>query len=350
MKRRLHKILALASALLVVPVVAKWPAIAATVEDRGPEPAGVIKYDPDWVDRSPHASGFVTLDGMKLHYLDWGGPGPALLLLHGLGDTAHIFDDLAPAFSDRFRVVALTRRGHGRSDKPDAGYDTGTLVEDVRKLLDAVKVDKVILVGHSIAGDELTAFAVKYPRRVCKLVYLDAACKRSAVRDALTNVPRSLQPTAADVASYGAFRAWLTKRSFWSDAWDANLREMMVLDERGGIVRQAMPEAVGRLMMQGTMQFDPEYEKVAAPALNFAAIGWSPAAERFVRSLPPAERRQAEEFRDGIFVPSQRAEIDRFRKGMASGRVIELPDTDHHCFIQRKDRVVREMRAFLLGE
>lgn len=83
-----------------------------------------------WADRSPHKSGFVTVNGVKLHYLDWGGKGEALLFLHGLGDSAHIFDDIAPKFTDHFRVLALTRRGHGQSDKPGIGYETRMLVED----------------------------------------------------------------------------------------------------------------------------------------------------------------------------------------------------------------------------
>src|ERR1700730_16949736 len=67
-----------------------------------------------WSDTSPHKSGFVTANGVRLNYLDWGGSGPALILVHGLGDNPHHFDDLALAFTDRFRVVAYARRGHGQ--------------------------------------------------------------------------------------------------------------------------------------------------------------------------------------------------------------------------------------------
>ena len=102
-----------------------------------------------------------------------------MLFLHGLGDTPHIFDDLAPKFTNQFRVLGLTRRGHGQSEKPQTGYDTATLVEDIRQFLDALKIERVVLVGHSIAGDELTRFAGVHPDRVIKLVYLDAAYDRA---------------------------------------------------------------------------------------------------------------------------------------------------------------------------
>jgi non-heme chloroperoxidase len=309
--------------------------------------AGVAKFDPNWVDRSPHDNRFVTVDGVRLHYLDWGGEGPALLFLHGLGDTPHIFDEFAPAFRDRFHVLGLTRRGHGRSDKPETGYDTDTLVEDVRKFLDAMKLERVVLAGHSVAGDELTAFAAKYPGRVEKLVYLDAAVRRSAAREALEKVPRCLRPGAADVASYESFRAWLSKVGYWGEAWEGNVREMMVLDARGAITSQAMPAAVSRAIIQWSMAHDPDYAKVTAPALSFAALGWSDRADRYLKSLPEDERRRAYAFRDEIFLPCQRKEVEHFRATVRNGRVVEMPGTDHHCFIQHRDLVVREMRAFL---
>src|SRR5687768_9683421 len=124
----------------------------------------------DWKDESPHKAGFITVNGVNLHYLDWGGRGETILFLHGLGDTAHIFDDVAPKFTNQFRVLGLTCRGHGQSEKAERGYDTGTLVEDLRHFLDALKVEQVILVGHSLAGDQLTRFAGVHPHRVIKLV------------------------------------------------------------------------------------------------------------------------------------------------------------------------------------
>ncbi len=81
-------------------------------------------------------------------------------------DTAHVFDEFAPQFADRFHVLALTRRGFGESVKPPSGYDARTRVEDIRQFLDALGVSEASLVGHSMAGDELTLFATRYPRFV----------------------------------------------------------------------------------------------------------------------------------------------------------------------------------------
>src|SRR5690348_2629985 len=87
----------------------------------------------NWTDRSPHQEALIQANGIKLSYLDWGGAGEPMLFLAGLGDTAHIFDDLAPKFTKRFHVLGLTRRGYGKSEKPATGYTTDILVEDIHQ-------------------------------------------------------------------------------------------------------------------------------------------------------------------------------------------------------------------------
>jgi pimeloyl-ACP methyl ester carboxylesterase len=89
----------------------------------------------DWADKSPHKAGFITVNGVRLHYLDCGGKGETILFLHGLGDTPHIYDDLPPKFTDQFRVLGLTRRGHGQSDKPETGYNTASVRPSIRILV-----------------------------------------------------------------------------------------------------------------------------------------------------------------------------------------------------------------------
>ena len=90
-------------------------------------------------------SDFVSVNGIRLHYLDWGGSDPALIFLTGMGCTAYIFSDFAPRFTDRFRVLALTRRGQGDSYYPDTGYDADTLVEDIRQFMDQLHIQTAVL-------------------------------------------------------------------------------------------------------------------------------------------------------------------------------------------------------------
>ena len=164
------------------------------------------QFKDDFVDKSPHKSAFITVNGVTLHYLDWGGTGKPLLFLTGLGNSAHIYDDLAPKFTDEFRALALTWRGHGKSDKPETGYDLDALTEDVRQFLDAMHIQRVTLVGHSMAGGVLTRFAGLHPERVDRLVYLDAAYDRTdpsttAARGRAHDVYALLTPTPEDRSS-----------------------------------------------------------------------------------------------------------------------------------------------------
>jgi pimeloyl-ACP methyl ester carboxylesterase len=122
------------------------------------------------MDKSPHESNFVNVNGINLHYLDWGRNGDVLLFLAGMGCNAHIFDQLAPRFIDQFHVLALTRRGHGESDHPETGYDVDTLTDDLRQFLDSLGIEKVILTGHSMASVELSHFSALYPERILKLI------------------------------------------------------------------------------------------------------------------------------------------------------------------------------------
>ena len=132
------------------------------------------------MDKLSPESNFVNVNSIRLHYLDWGGEGPALLFLTGMGCSTYIFGKFAPRFLDKFRVLALDRRGHGDSDYPETGYDPDTLTENLRQFLDALKIEKVILAGHSLAYIELCHFTVLYPKRVLKLVFLDAAYDNSS--------------------------------------------------------------------------------------------------------------------------------------------------------------------------
>ena len=77
-------------------------------------------------DNSTHKTGFITVNRVNLHYLDWGGKGETLLFLHGMSGTAHFYDDFATKFTNQFRVLGLTRRGHGESERPETGYDAST--------------------------------------------------------------------------------------------------------------------------------------------------------------------------------------------------------------------------------
>jgi pimeloyl-ACP methyl ester carboxylesterase len=181
---------------------------------------GALRAQPpvEWRDPSPHRVQLVAVqDGVKLEVLDWGGSGRAIVLLTGLGNSAHVFDDFAPKLAAGYHVYGISRRGYGASTVPETGYESDRLGDDVLAVLDALAIEKPVLVGHSIGGAELSSIATRKPERVAGVVYLDAGYAYAfddgngvsfqEMTDRLVPSPPP-PPTAADVESFAALREW----------------------------------------------------------------------------------------------------------------------------------------------
>ena len=278
-------------------------------------------------DKSPHKSAFVTANGIKMNYLDWGGTGEAMILLSGFGNDAHIFDEIAPSFIDKFHVIGLTRRGFGETDRPASGYDTAIRVEDVRTFMDAKGIERAVLVGHSLAGDEMTMFATRYPRRVSKMVYLDAAFDRTKNFTCADELPAEIAPPAA-------------RRLF---------REALNCPGWADIVAKDMPPAdlynVQLQTMRSAVQFHPDYTKILTPSL---AIYADPEAVQAQGNLDEEARKKLEIYWKEKQAPKSRASIEQFRKEMKNGRAVEIKGATHYVFVgPYKDQVVNLMKDFL---
>jgi non-heme chloroperoxidase len=106
-----------------------------------------------------------------------GGRGRPLVLLTGLGDTAHVFDEFAPKLTASHHVYGITRRGRGASSTPEpnaTNYSADRLGEDVLAVIDALHLNKPLLAGHSMAGEELTYIGSHYPEKIAGLIYMEA--------------------------------------------------------------------------------------------------------------------------------------------------------------------------------
>src|SRR5579864_200881 len=97
---------------------------------------------------------FVTVNGLRIHYLDWGGEGKTpFLMLHGIGRVAHSFDHIAPQFRDNYHVIAMDMRGHGDSAwSPEGAYLVEDYVKDVEGLVNRLDLRGLILLGNSTGG------------------------------------------------------------------------------------------------------------------------------------------------------------------------------------------------------
>jgi pimeloyl-ACP methyl ester carboxylesterase len=130
-------------------------------------------------DTAHHAVQFVTVEpGVKLEVIDWGGTGRPLIFLAGLDNTAHVFDKFAPKFTAKYHVLGITRRGFGESSSPaptEQNYASDRLGDDVLSVIHTLKLQKPVVAGHSMAGEELSSIGSRHAEAVSGLIYLDAS-------------------------------------------------------------------------------------------------------------------------------------------------------------------------------
>jgi pimeloyl-ACP methyl ester carboxylesterase len=115
----------------------------------------------------------ITTDGATIH-VRVGGQGPAVVLLHGFGDTGDMWAPVAAALAKDHSVVVPDLRGMGLSSHPETGYDKKTQARDIAQVLDRLKIDKAALVTHDIGNMVGYAFAALFPARVTRWVIIDA--------------------------------------------------------------------------------------------------------------------------------------------------------------------------------
>jgi pimeloyl-ACP methyl ester carboxylesterase len=306
-----------------------------------------------WTDPSPHRVRFIPVAGrsredttkpVRLEVLDWGGTGPAVVLLAGMTGSAHIYDDLAPQLVDRFRIIGITRRGHGASSWAidTTTYTLDPLAADIRTVLDSFGIRRASLVGHSIAGAEITRFAAHYPERVEKLVYLDSAHDFDGYDELLAANPSWPPPVVIREGSHAdtlsAWRDW-GKRDlwgFWSNAMEVDR------------VRTKDADSLAvRVLSHDTQVHPKEYRAVRAPALALSA--WYTTGQWFFHLDPLRDSvmwQRASRWVDSELRPFIARGNKRFLDEIPNGRLVQF-DSDHYVFIFREERSLAELRGFL---
>jgi non-heme chloroperoxidase len=315
-----------------------------------------VPLHPD--DRSPHRAGRVEVSpGVRLEYLDWGGSGDPLVFIAGFGNTAHVFDELAPRLTDRHRVIGVTRRGFGGSDRPAGGYDTGTLAADLGAVLDGLGLERVTLVAHSIGGAEAQAFASAHPERVRGVVFLDSAdfgCSSPPKLPTHLSSGRKLvglfmsDPFNAplpveDRVSAQTEHAGRVRRLGWSPPLGELLAQR---GEQPEGRRASEPE--GGLFMAMRRGLQPCLSGLKVPALLVTVsepeTQWTAIGEGDQRIELSAEDRR---FLQEDWAKQRQSVAARFLEQMPAGRVVGVRKAHHMIFLSHPDETLRAMRGFL---
>ena len=282
---------------------------------------------------------------VRLEVVDWGGRGLPLVFLAGLGNTAHVFDTFAPQFTDHFHVVGITRRGFGASAGTPPPNNLDTLVADVAAALDSLRIGRVVLVGHSIAGEEMTRFAELHGPRCAGLVYLDAAYDRSGIDTLASKQPPAPAPriSADDTASFASIRT-LYARVMGVEEPESDIRATERFDAADRYRGSVTPNALKARVASGKQV--AQYDRAHCRALAVYAVPDSVAdVVPYYKELDVAGRAQAESiltFVQGV-VADSRARIGQ----LPSYRIVDVHGSNHYLFLQHPREVTAAMRTFL---
>jgi non-heme chloroperoxidase len=281
-----------------------------------------------WRDPSTHRAQFVAVaDGVRLEVLDWKGSGRPIVLLAGSGNTAHVFDGFAEKLTGSGRVYGITRRGYGASTHPVWGYDDQQLADDVLRVLDSLRIRKPVLVGHSMAGGELTTLGNQHSDRLAGLVYLDAL-----------GDPRDWP--ASDAAYMELFRK-LPEAMRTPRPGDIPVPESERRTQSEYRSTQAIHDAIG------AGQKKRDYANIRVPVLAFF---------EFPRPTPPPEyqpKNDEEWAAIKAYSSATALYVERWVKNLKSGvpgaRIVDLPEAGHFVFLTKEADVLREVGAFVAG-
>jgi non-heme chloroperoxidase len=288
------------------------------------------------------------VNGATLHFVDWGGRGPDLVLIAGLDDSARIFEELAALLNSNHRVIAVTRRGFCASAVTAGGYDADTLARDVSGFMKAVGITHADLVGHSMAGLELTRIATSHPEQVRRLVYLDAATDKSPIINLVPRDPAgNRDPPLSALASFAALTAWTQQllRSK-SPAIEANLRQCFVASI-GHLVARTLPQADAAVLH--TLATDrPDYSRLRAPAL--AIYSDTREADQMPPDASPQLQAATNAFSRQVMEPWHALEKARFEIEIPCGRVIQVVGARHYFYLERPQETAAWIDAFLRSD
>jgi pimeloyl-ACP methyl ester carboxylesterase len=275
-----------------------------------PPPAG-------WTD------GYVVANGIRLHYWRTGGTNkPALVMAHGSSDDALCWTNLARELTDRYDVIMFDARGHGLSDPPTAADAVDVQVEDLAGLIKALKLEKPILMGHSMGSASVAWFSAKYPDVPRAVILEDPALVRPAASPTTTGAATGATPPSVEER-----RAQLLARNNMSEAE----------------------------LVAGCMKNSPKWGQSECEFWAPSKRRHHPDTVRVNNALRPPMR----ELLPKITAPTLilkadaqgelRAQNDEVAKLLPKGRLVHIAGAGHNVRRENKAQTLEVLNAFLAG-
>ena len=262
--------------------------------------------------RDPRFANVRLATGPRIHYTEYGDPGAEpLVFLHGWPDSWFSFSRVLPLLPERYRALAFDQRGFGDSERPAAGYAMPELAADAIAFLDALEIERAVLVGHSFGSFVARQAAIAAPRRVGALVLIGTGFRSAnsvtlELQQALRDLP---DPIPIDFAH--EFQSGTVYHPVPPAFFERIVAESMKL-----------PPRLWRLAIDRLLEHDdtPQLSRIEAPTL----LLWGE--------------------RDALF---SRAEQERFLAALPAARLVVYDETGHCPNWERPERVAADIAAFV---
>lgn len=283
----------------------------------------------------PQRDEFIRAGDLTLHFVKWGAAGPPVICIHGITSNAYFFQAFADGLATNHQVYAYDLRGRGDSDKPAQGYSVPIHAADLLNLIEALGLERPIIIGHSLGALIALYFAAHYPEKLSKLVLVDAGApwpwKR--VEDQPAWLTASVSRIGTSIPSFSEYTTRLRMLPFiglfWNEYFAMYFEHDVAHNQDGSVVSKCYRDGI---MEEGQHFFDvhPEeqWEHVQVPTLLLRA-----GQGLFTDN-------------DQILSEEAAAEVQRSIKGGC--RLVNYPTLNHYTIIMGDVKeVVGEIRMFV---
>ena len=270
---------------------------------------------------APYQDRFITANGLRIHYLDWGSPDkPPFIMLHGIGRVAHSFDHIAPRFSTRYHVIAMDMRGHGDSGwSPEGAYLVEDYVKDLEALVEQLNLRGLTLLGNSTGGRVVQVYAGLHPDRMARLVVEDVGPART--NEIASAFARRVEQEEKGWASEDELVASLMKNSKISEALQRNYAHFgSKLRDDGRIVWKRDPNLVKGFVPTELWEY---VRKIKCPTIYILGGASS--------IVPPETQKQLKET-------------------LPSVEIVTMPGLGHYPHVEAPEDYLKIVTAFLANQ
>ncbi len=299
--------------------------------------------------------GYISANELQLHYRCWSPPEPGggtagdhkgpprhspphsplrtpILLLHGLASAARIWDLVASFLAARGHVVtALDQRGHGESDKPNTGYDFATIIADDTAAVQALNIERPILVGHSWGALVALQYAAVHPEQTTALVMVDGGMGQLSLRPGWTReqAMKDLAPPRFAGTPRDTFLSYIRSGPLCQQ-WTPQLEDIMlhIVQLRDDDTVAPRLDFENHLQVIGAMWDQPTYDlyqQIRCPT-----------------KLILAEQKPASEAQE-MFLRMRLEGLARIKELRPEIRIVHMPDTIYDIPLQRPAELAQEI-------